>query len=809
MSNGTANPQAEWAILSSLLSKPSLIGEVVGKQLEPDDFTDPAARVVYAATLDRYYSSDTVDPLIVGELAKPELAALWGQSQETVVQSLQERVRGGGYSDNTLDHAMIVRRLSTTRQLASVAADALMACQDGKLTPSEIGDRMSSEALRVTSGTVRREEMFDWMDLGRAYLIRLRDMRRLRREGREASVYTGLNFIDDWTKGIAPGELCFLAGDPGAGKHLSLDTPLPTPSGWTTMGEVQRGDVIYDERGLPTLVTGVSEIAHGEDVYELEFDDGAVVKASGTHTWVVSTRATRSRVIKQAYRYRKGKRNRPPDPVEMLELTTEQMYDAVLVDGGSRANCAIQLAGALVGAECELPLDPYVLGVWLAEGDTNSGRMGVGDLEIVDILQARGTDMSVREDPRKDWGYRIVGLRGKSGVAALRAAGVLGRKHIPAEYLRASIAQRRALLAGLVDGDGWHGHPAQCEIVTVLPRLRDDLYELATSLGLRVAVREARAMLNGRDYGPKWTLSWSADWSPFWIERKARGWTSARFDSRYVVAIRRVPAEPVKCLAVAAPSRLYLCGRAMIPTHNSAVAWESCKGFAQRQLRKPEADQVTTLLLSMEMGEYPTGQRFAQGLTGIDGMRLREADIGDREYDEIRQQWANLKGLPIRFNFASNFRLSQMRALIVEGIRRHNVGFVVIDHFRMLDPDKPVENGVREDEVKVRFLKEQVAKDLNVAVMCLAHTIKVGRNVDGGARPRLSDLRGSGQISAAADMVGFLHRPFRSAGEQEQQLMDMDPTDAELVWAKNRYGTESVAPFRFDPKTMRLGERVE
>jgi replicative DNA helicase len=458
--SGTSNPQAEWAVVGSLLKDPELVGEIIGTQLEPDDFTDAAAKVIYAATLDRYYSSTTVDPLIVGEMVKPELSVIWSLADETqIFQRLQQQLLASGdFSDNTLDHAAIVRRLSTTRQLASVAADILMACQDGKLTPSELGDRMSSEALRITSGTAKRQELMDWLDVGRTYLKRLAYMRRLRASGREYGVYTGLSFVDDWTKGIGPGELCFLAGDAGSGK--------------------------------------------------------------------------------------------------------------------------------------------------------------------------------------------------------------------------------------------------------------------------------------------------------------------------------------------------------------SALAWEATKGFARRQLIKPPEEQVCTLLLSMEMGEIPTGQRFAQGLTSIDGMRLREGDVTDEEYKRIVQEWASLKGLPLRMNFASNFRLSQMRALIVEGIRRHNVGFVVIDHFRMLDPDKPVENGVREDEVKVRFLKESVAKDLNVAVLCLAHTIKVGRGVEGGARPRLSDLRGSGQISAAADMVAFLHRPYRVAGEHERAEGDVLETDAELVWAKNRFGTESVALFRFDPATMQLGERM-
>ena len=35
------------------------------------------------------------------------------------------------------------------------------------------------------------------------------------------------------------------------GKSLALDTPIPTPDGWTTMGDIQAGDTVFDEHGKP------------------------------------------------------------------------------------------------------------------------------------------------------------------------------------------------------------------------------------------------------------------------------------------------------------------------------------------------------------------------------------------------------------------------------------------------------------------------------------------------------------------------------------------------------------------------------
>jgi hypothetical protein len=74
-------------------------------------------------------------------------------------------------------------------------------------------------------------------------------------------------------------------GSAGGGKGLSLETPLPTPAGWTTMGEVQVGDILFDEQGKPCQVTAVSEVQH-RPCYRLEFDDGTELVADDVHRWL-------------------------------------------------------------------------------------------------------------------------------------------------------------------------------------------------------------------------------------------------------------------------------------------------------------------------------------------------------------------------------------------------------------------------------------------------------------------------------------------------------------------------------------------
>ena len=194
----------------------------------------------------------------------------------------------------------------------------------------------------------------------------------------------------------------------------------------------------------------------------------------------------------------------------------------------------------------------------------------------------------------------------------------------------------------------------------------------------------------------------------------------------------------------------------------SAVSWVASRQFAERQLRKPEEHRVGTLVLSLEMGEEDSSTRVAQSLTAIDGGTFREATTTEDDLRRVISAWGVRKDIPLYFNFTSVLRASQMRALIIEAIRRHNVGLVVIDHMRYFDMDRRYQRVEEEDEAKAKFLKQDIATQLNVAVMVLAHTTKAIEQRE-DRRPRLSDLRGGGMVAAHADFVGFVYRPYNHA----------------------------------------------
>jgi Rad3-related DNA helicase len=262
-------------------------------------------------------------------------------------------------------------------------------------------------------------------------------------------------------------------------------------------------------------------------------------------------------------------------------VTTERMATTLKVGAAARINHAILVADPLMLPDANLPIDPYFLGIWLGDGSSYSNEITTADPDLIPEIEKAGyTVRSLMSNPYK---YAVDDENGKAvsrwqpGMTGrLRALGLLLNKHIPTTYLRASEQQRRALLAGLLDTDGTVSRYGSVEFTTTNPQLAQDVYELVSSLGFRPSLRGGRSRYNGKDCGPKWTLSFTTNVPVFRLGRKVvahkerlRNYNPERNRFRYVIAVREVPSRPVRCIQVESPGHLYLAGKSMIPTHNS------------------------------------------------------------------------------------------------------------------------------------------------------------------------------------------------------------------------------------------------
>lgn len=71
------------------------------------------------------------------------------------------------------------------------------------------------------------------------------------------------------------------------GKALALDTPVLTPSGFSTIGELSVGDQVFGPDGKPTVVNFITETMHDRKCYNVEFAHGETIVADAEHLWTV------------------------------------------------------------------------------------------------------------------------------------------------------------------------------------------------------------------------------------------------------------------------------------------------------------------------------------------------------------------------------------------------------------------------------------------------------------------------------------------------------------------------------------------
>ena len=79
------------------------------------------------------------------------------------------------------------------------------------------------------------------------------------------------------------------------GKALAIDTPIPTPEGWRTMGELNVGDKVFSVDGSISEVVTVSPARFGHQCYKVTFEDGEEITADAEHLWTVKVKKHHSR----------------------------------------------------------------------------------------------------------------------------------------------------------------------------------------------------------------------------------------------------------------------------------------------------------------------------------------------------------------------------------------------------------------------------------------------------------------------------------------------------------------------------------
>jgi hypothetical protein len=373
------------------------------------------------------------------------------------------------------------------------------------------------------------------------------------------------------------------------GEALALDTPIPTPNGLVPIGQIVDGDLVFDEMGQVQTVEQAHPVLLDRECFRVTFDDDASFVADKGHRWAVVSIPEKSRHWAGKTRTQRSERS---------VMTTGDL-SATLRTGNGQFAHAVEMAGAPDGPESAFPVDPYVLGVWLGDGNRHGGSICSGDedlVEMVRLLEAAGEVVSTRTTRTVNLitSHRVgdrPALRGR-----LAQVGVLFDKHIPEAYFQGSLKQRLALLQGLMDTDGTasrrHGGAVALDLHD--ERLARDAHRLICSLGHKVPLRPSTYRKGGEQF-TRWRMQWYPADVVFRLPRKAalqgnRATQRTKVVRRVIVAVEPVPSVPVRCLTVSGPSHLYLAGIEHVPTHNTLKASESGLVSKVRQRQRTYAE---------------------------------------------------------------------------------------------------------------------------------------------------------------------------------------------------------------------------
>lgn len=270
---------AEQAVLGGMLLSKDAVADVLEK-LRPGDFYKPANQLVYDAILDLYGRGEPADAVTVAaELDRRGLLRRVGGAPylHTLISTVPTAANAGYYAE-------IVSEKSLLRRLVEAGTRVVQygyAGADGA-DVNEIVDRAQAEIYDVTE----RRAAEDFVVLEEILQPTMDEIDAIASEGGiSKGVPTGFTDLDDLTNGLHPGQMVVVAARPGMGKALALDTPLPTPSGWTTMADVAVGDYLLGADGRPTRVVAATEVMTGRPCYEIEFSDGTVIIADELHEW--------------------------------------------------------------------------------------------------------------------------------------------------------------------------------------------------------------------------------------------------------------------------------------------------------------------------------------------------------------------------------------------------------------------------------------------------------------------------------------------------------------------------------------------
>lgn len=312
------------------------------------------------------------------------------------------------------------------------------------------------------------------------------------------------------------------------GKCLGLDTPIPVPTGWTTMGQLKDGDALFDNNGNICKVIKAHDILYNNECYEISFDTGEKIIADKDHRWFTQSNREISGSIKTTY-----------DIFKSLKISKHKI---------STSKNGINMSPKIY------ELHPYLLGLRLSNHINNDDIKEISSYII---------------------NNKILNVDELSNYLHDNLYDTFNPENIT-DYLRGSTEQRLELLRGLMDASNGSTNGKVCYFYNTNIEMIKYIQELLSSLSIKYITNDNR---DGKTGEQIYCIMFNTNERVFNLKRKADKQHTIKNKNQqdiYIKDIRKIESVPVRCITVDSPDEMFLCGKTFIPTKNTTLMTIVC-----------------------------------------------------------------------------------------------------------------------------------------------------------------------------------------------------------------------------------------
>lgn len=745
----------EDALIGCMLNDNSNIG-VINDILDFDDFQVLKNRWIYKTI--NYLSatsSGRLDYIIVYDAVSRETDKVSFEDLATIVEKYKNID-----TELAISYAEIIKEKSALRKVEALMDNKEQYFESGNLL--EVVTAIERDLTNIAiAGGAKSTAVLD----SEQAVEMVKVQTELRRKGESGQLEIGFPMFDRYLGGLYPNELVILAARAGQGKCLAKGTRVIMFDGtMKKVEDIKVGDLVMGVDSKPRTVLSLS---HGFDnMYKVSQNRGIDYIVNSNH--ILS--------LKKSYNDYAGMHG------EVTNISIKE-YTSL----GKRRKR--DLKGYKVAVEFpkkELPLEPYMLGVWLGDGSSAKASITSADKEISQYIYkfAKQNNYKVGEYYRKDDTKTCTySISGGFKVLLRDTVGVLNNKHIPHIYLTSSREDRLELLAGLLDTDGYSSYNG-FEITQKNKELAYQIKWLADSLGFRTSIREVKKGIKATGFvgtyyrvvinGKLWEI-------PTKIKRKQIKESVKRIDQTVTgITVTECGIGEYYGFTIDGDNLFLL--EDFTVTHNSALALSIANYVAIRKRK-------TVAFFSLEMSTHETICRLICQLSGLAYRDVFQGRLTEEEWVKYGEATEQIKNSPLYFDDSFGLTVPEMRSKI-RRLMDEGLALVVIDQLEQVRGYDSLAPHLRMDRLAYEI--KSLTQEFNVPII-LNH--QLNRNITDrrfkDAEPQLSDLNQAGEKPA--------NQVWSIVCKTDEEGINYDYA---IKMLKNRNGTKLRIPMTF------MGERM-